>query len=66
VGLVHDSMRFDLKLDSLDSFMRDLGNTLENAGEALNKACKKEVWDLPIKVTFKTGPNFFNMTKVEL
>jgi DNA polymerase I-like protein with 3'-5' exonuclease and polymerase domains len=65
VGLVHDSLRFDLKLDRLDDLVRDLKYTLENSGEALNKACKRDVWDLPIKVSFSKGTDFFNMEEFD-
>jgi DNA polymerase I-like protein with 3'-5' exonuclease and polymerase domains len=65
VGLVHDSLRFDVKVDKVDDLMRDLKYTLSKAGESLNRACKKEVWHLPIKVTFSKGTDFFNMKEIE-
>jgi DNA polymerase-1 len=66
VGLVHDSLRFDLKLDRLDEFVGELKYRLESSGEALNRACKKNVWTLPIKVTFSKGTDFFNMEEFEV
>jgi len=67
VGLVHDSLRFDLKLDKLDELVRDLKCTLEGSGEALNRVCKNdEVWTLPIKVNFSKGTDFFNMKEFEV
>ena len=65
IGLVHDSLRFDIKLDKLDDIVADLKYTLENSGNVLNRACKKSVWTLPIKVTFSKGNDFFNMTEIE-
>jgi DNA polymerase I-like protein with 3'-5' exonuclease and polymerase domains len=65
VGLVHDSLRFDLKLDKLDDLMRDLKYTLENSGKILNRAIKRELWTLPVKVTFSKGTDFFNMKELD-
>jgi DNA polymerase I-like protein with 3'-5' exonuclease and polymerase domains len=63
VGLVHDSLRFDLKVDRLDELLLDLKYELEAAGEHLNKVCPYLGWDLPVKVTFSKGTDFFNMTE---
>ena len=66
VGLVHDSLRFDVKLDRLDDLVLQLKYMLENAGKSLNTACKRDdVWTLPIKVTFSKGVNFSEMEEFD-
>lgn len=65
IGLVHDSLRFDVMLDKVDDLMASLKYVLEEAGNSLNKACKEEVWNLPIKVTFSKGDNFFDMKELD-
>lgn len=62
VGLVHDSLRFDLKVDRLDELLVDLKYHLENSGEYLNKVTV-DAWDLPIQVSFSKGTDFFNMNE---
>lgn len=62
VGLVHDSLRFDLKVDVINKFVLDLKRTLENSGNSLNIACKTpDAWTLPVKVSFSKGYNFASM-----
>lgn len=64
VGLVHDSLRFDLKVDRLDELLVDLKYHLEKAGEDLNKVTDI-AWDLPVKVSFSKGTDFFNMNEFD-
>lgn len=64
VGLVHDSLRFDLKVDKLEPTMVLLKYVLEKAGESLNAVSRSAFWDLPIKVTFSTGPNFHELKEI--
>jgi hypothetical protein len=63
---VHDSLRFDVKVDKADELMQDLKYTLENAGVLLNKAIKRDLWELPVKVSFSKGTDFFNMTELDI
>ncbi len=65
VGLVHDSLRFDVRLDKVDDLMRDLKSVLEDSGLILNRVTKKNVWTLPVRVSFSKGTDFFNMTELE-
>lgn len=60
VGLVHDSLRFDLKVDKLPELVRQLKYVLENAGKALEDASGIK-WNLPIRVTFSSGTDFGHM-----
>jgi DNA polymerase-1 len=64
IGLVHDSLRFDMKVDRLEEFMVELKGVLENCGNSLNKAIRKDLWNLPVKVTFSKGTDFFNMAEL--
>lgn len=66
IGLVHDSLRLDVRTCVLDEFVQKLVYTLENSGNALNRVCGKELWTLPVKVSVSTGPDFANMTEYNL
>jgi DNA polymerase I-like protein with 3'-5' exonuclease and polymerase domains len=55
VGLIHDSLVFDVKLDKLDEFLVELKTLLESSGTLLTRACKDFEWSLPVKVEISTG-----------
>jgi DNA polymerase I-like protein with 3'-5' exonuclease and polymerase domains len=64
IGLVHDSIRFDVKLDRQAELMGELKCALEDSGNLLNKVIKYDLWNLPIGVSFSEGKNFFDMKEL--
>lgn len=63
IGLIHDSLVFDLKTCDLQEFVLELKYLLEDSGKYLGRICGFD-WDLPVKVEFSAGPNLNEMKPI--
>jgi DNA polymerase I-like protein with 3'-5' exonuclease and polymerase domains len=66
VNTVHDSFLMDVHPDFVDVAVKLANDCIKNTPELLEKTYGINDWELPVKCEIKVGPNWGNLTKVEI